>query len=247
VTAEYTSRVTIGLITKYGVEDVYLSIKEALKHAGRALSTEVQNRWLDAETYSAEDLSEVDGVLIPGGFGMRGIPGKIRAIQYAREHQIPFLGICLGFQMAVVEYARDVLGYQDAISEEFGPGTHVIAILPEQEEVINLGGTMRLGGYPIEVAPETMALDLYGSDEITERHRHRYEVNPDYIGELEGAGLVFSGKNGNRMEILELPGHPFFFATQFHPEFRSRPTRPSPPYLGFVNACRENKNRRNQR
>jgi len=246
VTSEYTSRVTIALITKYGVEDVYLSIKEALKHAGRAISTEVQIRWLDAETYDTADLSEVDGVLIPGGFGKRGIPGKIRAIQYAREHQIPFLGICLGFQMAVVEYARDVLGYEDAISEEFGPGTHVIAILPEQEEVTNLGGTMRLGGYPIAVVPETTAWDLYGRGEITERHRHRYEVNPDYIGEFEASGLVFSGKDGKRMEILELPGHPFFFATQFHPEFRSRPTRPSPPYLGFVNACRENKNRRNQ-
>lgn len=244
VTAEYTNRVTIGIVTKYGIEDVYLSIKEALKHAGRALSTEVQIRWLDAETFNGNDLADLDGILVPGGFGPRGVAGKIRAIQYARENRIPFLGICLGFQMAVVEFARDVLGYQDAISEEFGPGTQVIALLPEQEEVKDLGGTMRLGNCTVEVAPGTKAWDLYGKDEIVERHRHRYEVNPAYIEEIKKAGLVFSGRNGNRMEILELPGHPFFFATQFHPEFRSRPTRPSPPYLGFVNACRENKTRK---
>ncbi|TAJ45012.1 CTP synthase [Methanofollis fontis] len=246
VTAEYTSRVTIGVVTKYGVEDVYLSIKEALKHAGRAHSTEVQIRWLDAETYDTPDLAEVDGILVPGGFGQRGIPGKIRAIQYAREEGVPFLGICLGFQMAVVEFARDVLGYEDAISEEFGEGTQVIALLPEQQEVTDMGGTMRLGSYPVELVPGTRAHVLYSGGEIVERHRHRYEVNPDYIAEFEGNGLKFSGMNGNRMEILEITDHPFFFATQFHPEFRSRPTRPSPPYVGFVNACRENKNQQNR-
>ncbi|WP_209629972.1 CTP synthase [Methanofollis sp. W23] len=246
VTEDYTNRVTIGIVTKYGIEDVYLSIKEALKHAGRTLSAEVQIKWLDAETYEPAELAELDGVLIPGGFGQRGVSGKVTAIRYARENQIPFLGICLGFQMAVVEFARDVLGYEDAISEEFGEGTQVIALLPEQENVTKLGGTMRLGSYPVDVVEGTRAWDLYQKTSITERHRHRYEVNPEYIEELKENGLVFSGMNGNRMEILELPSHPFFFATQFHPEFRSRPTRASPPYIGFVKACMEYKNQEHQ-
>jgi len=241
VTKEYTNRVTVGIVSKYGIEDVYISIKEALKHAGRALSTEVKIVWLDAERYEKCQLKDFDGILIPGGFGKRGIEGKIDAIRFARENNIPFLGLCLGFQLAVVEYARNVLGIPDATSEEMGEGTHVIALLPEQEDVIDLGGTMRLGDYTSEIREGTLAMKLYGQKEITERHRHRYEVNPRYISKLEDAGLIFSGNNKNRMECLEISGHPFYFATQFHPEFRSRPTRPSPPYLGFVEACRVHK------
>ncbi len=239
VNREYTSRISVAVVSKYGIEDVYLSIKEALKHAGRALSTEVKIGWLDAERFEQSHLEEYDGILVPGGFGPRGIQGKIDAITYARTNSIPFLGLCLGFQMAVVEYSRNVLGWTNATSEEFGEGRHVIAILPEQENVKNLGGTMRLGNYPITIKDGTLAKKLYGSNETTERHRHRYEVDPGSIETLEKAGVVFSGTWGDRMEILEVPSHPFFFATQFHPEFRSRPTRPSPPFLGFVAACRE--------
>jgi len=241
VSREYTSRITVAIVSKYGIEDVYISIKEALKHAGRALSTEVIIRWLDAETYELSQIADVDGILIPGGFGSRGIEGKIRAIQYAREEKKPFLGLCLGFQLAVVEYARNVVGIGDATSEEMGPGTHVIAILPEQEDVKDLGGTMRLGDCDIRLKDGTLITGLYGKNEIVERHRHRYEVNPAFIEDLEQAGLIFSGTCKNRMESCELPEHPFYLATQFHPEFTSRPTRPSPPYLGFVNACRTNK------
>jgi len=218
-----------------------MSIKESLKHAGRALSTEVNIRWLDAETFNARDLADVDGILVPGGFGKRGVEGKIRAIRSARETKKPYLGLCLGFQLSVIEYARHVLGISDATSEEMGPGTHVIAILPEQEEVSDLGGTMRLGNCTIKLKEDTTIAELYGKTEIVERHRHRYEVNPEFIADLEGAGLVFSGACGPRMEVCEIPEHPFYLATQFHPEFRSSPTKPSPPYIGFVEACKKNK------
>jgi CTP synthase len=241
VTKEYTSRVTVAIVSKYGIEDVYISIKESLKHAGRALSTEVKIAWLDAERYEREQLKDYDGILIPGGFGKRGIEGKIEAIRFARENNIPFLGLCLGFQLATIEYARNKAGIPDATSEEFGEGTHVIAILPEQAGLNELGGTMRLGNYFADIRTGTLTENLYGASQITERHRHRYEVNPAYIQDLEKAGMVFSATNRNRMECLELPGHTFFFATQFHPEFRSRPTHPSPPYLGFVEACRANR------
>ena len=241
VNKEYTSRVTVAIVSKYGIEDVYISIKESLKHAGRSLSTEVKIAWLDAERYERCQLKDYDGILIPGGFGKRGIEGKIEAIQFARENNVPFLGLCLGFQLATVEFARNKAGFTDATSEEFGEGTHVIGLLPEQEGVNELGGTMRLGNYTADIRNGTLASKLYKEKQITERHRHRYEVNPQYIGDLEKEGLVFSATNKNRMECLELPGHPFFFATQFHPEFRSRPTHPSPPYLGFVEACRANK------
>lgn len=241
VNREYTRRVNVAIVSKYGIEDVYLSIKEALKHAGRALSTEVRISWVDAERSDESPLEEFDGILIPGGFGKRGIEGKIDAINTARSKKIPFLGLCLGFQLSVVEYARNVLGWEDATSAELGEGRHVIAILPEQMDVTDMGGTMRLGNYPVQIKDNTLAMGLYNQAEIIERHRHRYEVNPQYVGELEKAGLVFSGYNRNRMEICEIPGHPFFLATQFHPEFRSRPTRPSPPYVGFVAACAENR------
>ncbi len=235
---EYTGTATVGIVSKYGIEDVYISIKEALKHAGRALETDVQIKWIDAEHYTARDLEEVDGIVVPGGFGSRGIEGKIRAITHARENRMPFLGLCFGFQLAVVEYARHVLGIADAASEEFGSGTYVVAILPEQRTIDQLGGTMHLGTAPVELSPGPLASRLYGSPEIVERHRHRYEVNPHFLPDLEKAGLVFSGKSDGRMEICELPGHPFFLATQFHPEFRSRPVHPSPPFLGFVRSCR---------
>jgi len=246
VSREYTERVSVAIVSKYGIEDVYLSIKEALKHAGRALSTEVRITWLDAERYEKKQLSEFDGILVPGGFGKRGIEGKVDAIEWARTRKTPFLGLCLGFQMAVVEYARHVLGWEDATSAEMGEGRHVIAILPEQYDVTDLGGTMRLGNSPITLKEGTLAMQVYGEKEIEERHRHRYEVNPRYIPEIEKAGLVFSGLYQNRMEICEIPGHPFFMATQFHPEFRSRPTRPSPPFLGFVKACGEQNKRKDE-
>jgi CTP synthase len=241
VTKEYTSRVSVAIVSKYGIEDVYISIKEALKHAGRALSTEVKIGWLDAERYERCQLKDYDGILIPGGFGKRGIEGKIEAIRYARENNIPFLGLCLGFQLAVIEYSRNKLGIADATSGEFGEGSQVIALLPEQEGLEELGGTMRLGDYTADLNEGTRAMNLYGQKVIVERHRHRYEVNPRYIQDLEKAGLIFSATNKNRMEVLELADHPFYFATQFHPEFKSRPTHPSPPYLGFVEACRVNK------
>jgi CTP synthase len=197
--------------------------------------------WLDSERYEKCQLKDYDGILIPGGFGKRGIEGKIDAIQFARENNVPFLGLCLGFQLAVVEFARHKVGISDATSEEMGEGSHVIALLPEQEGLKELGGTMRLGDYTADIKNGTLAMKLFGQSMITERHRHRYEVNPRYIPDLERVGMVFSATNRNRMEVLELPDHPFFFATQFHPEFKSRPTRPSPPYLGFVEACRVNK------
>jgi len=241
VSEEYTSRITVAIVSKYGIEDVYISIKEALKHAGRALSTEVNIRWIDAERCDQAQLADADGILVPGGFGVRGIDGKIRAIRYARETKKPYLGLCLGFQLAVIEYARHVLGIADATSEELGPGSHVIAILPGQEGVKDLGGTMRLGACTIHLKDDTLIRRLYGSGEVVERHRHRYEVNPEFIKDLEAAGLVFSGTCVDLMEACELRDHPFYLATQFHPEFTSRPSRPSPPYLGFVNACRVNR------
>jgi CTP synthase len=246
VSMEYTNRVTVAIVSKYGIEDVYMSIKEALKHAGRALSTEVNIRWLDAEAFDPRSLADIDGILVPGGFGKRGIEGKIQAIRYARENKKPYLGLCLGFQLAVIEYARHVAGIEDATSEEIDEGTHVIALLPEQEGISELGGTMRLGNCNVTLKEGTMVAGLYGETSIVERHRHRYEVNPTFIADLEAAGLVFSGFCGQRMEVCEIPGHPFYLATQFHPEFRSSPTRPSPPYVGFVEACKKNKSTQNQ-
>lgn len=241
VNKEYTDNITVAIMSKYGIEDVYISIKEALQHAGRALSTKITIKWFDVENYDENELTKVDGILIPGGFGKRGIEGKIRAIKHTRTHKKPFLGFCLGFQLAVIEFSRNVLNFKDATSEEIGHGTSVIALLPEQKTVEALGGTMRLGNCTISIKPKTIANRLYGKTTIIERHRHRYEVNPAYINEIEQAGLIFSGSCGNRMEICELTNHPFFLATQFHPEFTSRPTQPSPPFLEFVNACKKHK------
>lgn len=234
--------VTVAIVSKYGIEDVYLSVKEALKHAGIATGCNVRIKWIESEDIEkAADLpaffKDVNGILVPGGFGVRGIEGNIKAIKYAREHNMPYLGLCLGFQLAVIEFTRNVVGYKDATSSEFSAqGTHVIDILPEQKDIKNLGGTMRLGEHTAWVKDNTLAHQLYDATKICERHRHRYEVNPDLIDEIEGKGLIFSAKNDNRMEICELPSHKFFLGTQFHPEFRSRPERPSPPFVGFVKA-----------
>ncbi|MDD1675545.1 MAG: CTP synthase [Methanomicrobiales archaeon] len=237
----YAGNTTVAIVSKYGIEDVYISIKEALKHAGRALSTQVEIIWMDAEHLNRDLLASVDGILVPGGFGSRGVEGKLDAIEFARTHGIPYLGLCFGFQLAVIEYAQHVLGWKDATSEEIAKGRHVIAILPEQQNVTELGGTMRLGNYPITVREGTLMHRLYGGSGIVERHRHRFEVNPLYISDLQNAGLTFSSHHLNRMESCEIRDHPFFLATQFHPEFMSRPARPSPPFIGFVAASMERK------
>jgi CTP synthase len=241
VTQDRSGEVNVALVGKYALEDAYMSIHEALKHAGLEKHVDVDVLWVDSEEmhdHHEQRLQDADGVVVPGGFGSRGTEGKIEAIRYARENDVPFLGLCLGFQMAVVEYARNVLGMEGAHSTEVQEDTPhpVIALLPEQYDLEDLGGTMRLGAHETEIEPGTLAHDLYGDTSCTERHRHRYEVNPEYIDDLTADGLTFSGKAGNRMEIVEYDDHPFFFGTQFHPEFRSRPTRASPPFVGFLDA-----------
>jgi CTP synthase len=225
------------------MEDAYLSIRESLKHAGIEAGVRPEIGWIDSEELEVVApeslLGNFDGILVPGGFGSRGTEGKIRAIQYARERMTPFLGICFGMQLAVIEFARNVCGLEGASSTEFGPTPHpVIALLPEQEKIRQMGATMRLGNYPARLKEGSLAHRIYGSTAIVERHRHRYEVNPAYIEAIEAKGMIFSGTNGNLMEIAEIPGHPFFFSSQFHPEMRSRPGRPSPPFLAFVEAMK---------
>ncbi|MFB6151410.1 MAG: CTP synthase [Haloarculaceae archaeon] len=242
VTQERTGSVDVALVGKYGLEDAYISIYEALKHAGLAHNVSVNTEWIHSEDLADGHGGQLDGadaVVVPGGFGSRGTEGKIEAVRYARENGVPYLGLCLGFQMAVVEYARNVLGLADAHSAEIDEDTPhpVIDILPEQEGVDDMGGTMRLGAHVTEIEPDTLASEIYDDTTCTERHRHRYEVNPEYIDDLEAAGLVFSGTSGRRMEVLELPDHPYFVGTQFHPEFRSRPTRASPPFVGLLDAA----------
>ena len=239
VTREKEGCVEVAVVGKYGLEDAYISIHEALKHAGLEKQVNVERTWVHSEELADghdDELAGMDGIVVPGGFGSRGTEGKIEAIRYARENDVPFLGLCLGFQMAVVEYARNVLGLEDAHSAELDEETPdpVIDLLPEQEDLEDKGGTMRLGTHVTEIVAGTVAADLYEDTTCEERHRHRYEVNPEYIDDLEEAGLVFSGTSGRRMEILELPDHPYFLGTQFHPEFRSRPTRASPPFVGFL-------------
>jgi CTP synthase len=241
VTRDTETDVTVALVGKYGLEDAYISVHEALKHAGLEKHATVERRWVHAENLADGydgSLDDVDGVVVPGGFGSRGTEGKIEAIRYARENDLPFLGLCLGFQMAVVEFARNVLGLDGAHSSELDEETAhpVIDLLPEQEGLDDMGGTMRLGTHVTEIERDTLANQVYGETSCTERHRHRYEVNPEYIPDLEASGLAFSGKSGRRMEIVELPEHPYFLGTQFHPEFRSRPTRASPPFVGFMDA-----------
>ncbi|MFB6184565.1 MAG: glutamine hydrolyzing CTP synthase [Haloarculaceae archaeon] len=241
VTRDRDGEIDVALVGKYGLEDAYISIHEALKHAGLEAGVDVNREWIHSEDLvdgHGGELDGVDAVVVPGGFGARGIDGKIEAVRYARENDVPYLGLCLGFQMAVVEYARNVLGYADAHSAEIdGDTPHpVIDILPEQYEIEDMGGTMRLGAHETNIDTGTLVHRVYGTTTCTERHRHRYEVNPEYIDELEDAGLLFSGRSNNRMEIVELPDHPYFLGTQFHPEFRSRPGRASPPFVGLVDA-----------
>lgn len=241
----YTVRV--ALVGKYaGLIDSYVSMNEAFKHAGALCSTRVVIDYIEAETFEEDPkkistLKDYDGIFVPYGFGPRGALGKIMAIQFARENDIPFLGICFGFQLAVVEFSRNVCGLKDANSTEIDEKTPhpVVDLMPEQQQVIYKGATMRLGSHRIVIKEGTVAHKLYGTTEAYERHRHRYEVNPDYIKVLEKHGLIFSGRSpdGRRMEILELPDKFFFFASQFHGEFKSRPGRPSPEYYGFVKAC----------
>lgn len=243
--------VTIAMVGKYiQLHDAYLSVVEALKHGGIAAKASVNIKWIDSEELNEENVSEylsdVDGVLVPGGFGTRGTEGKITAIQYARENNIPFLGICLGMQMALVEYARNVLGKKDANSVELNPDTSfpVIDLMPDQEGVTDIGGTLRLGAYPCVLKEDSLAFRLYGSKEISERHRHRYEVNNKYRDDFEQAGMIFSGQSpdGKIVEMLELKDHPYFIATQGHPEFKSRPNRVHPLFKGLVESAVAKKN-----
>jgi CTP synthase len=243
------NEVTIGIFGKYtALEDAYLSIKEAFKHAGAANCCKVNLKWIETEEVSEKDLHTVDGILVPGGFGQRGAEGKIDAIRYARENNIPFLGICFGFQLAVVEYARNVCKLKDANSTEIDEKTPhpVIDFLPDQKHLDKKGGTMRLGSEPCKIKSNTLAYNLYKSHEISERHRHRWEVNPQYVKLLEENGLVFSGVHPekNLMEVMELPGHPYFIGSQFHPEFKSRLERPSPLFVGLVDAVLKKKGKR---
>jgi CTP synthase len=238
--------VDIAVVGKYtDLRDSYLSISEALKHAGYKLDTNVNIKWVESidledSPETVDQLSDVAGILVPGGFGQRGSEGKILAINYAREKNIPYLGICFGFQLAAVEFARNVLGLKGANSVELNPKTPhaVIDILPEQKKIKQMGGTMRLGDIQVSIDDSTMAKRIYESAQIGERHRHRFEVNPDLIKKYEESGMRFSAKSDKkrRMEILEIPDHQHFIATQFHPEFKSRPTRPSPVFLSFVKA-----------
>ena len=240
--------VKIAMCGKYTeLADSYVSVNEALKHSGAACDSRVQIEWIGTEAFESNEgeldlLNSYDGILIPGGFGARGAEGKIKAISFARSNDIPFLGICYGFQLSIVEFARSI-GFEGANSTEIDPSAKdpVIDLMPEQKSVSLMGSTMRLGAHKIILKEGTMAMRLYGGKVTSERHRHRYEVNPRYLEALERGGLVFSGKSedGLRMEIAELPGMRFYMATQFHAEFKSRPAKPSPPYLGFVRACLE--------
>lgn len=247
---KYNKKVTIAVVGKYvALQDAYISITESLRHAAVANETELDIHWVNAEEIEADDtdmdkvMAGVDGILVPGGFGNRGIEGKIKAIQYAREHKIPFFGICLGMQCAVIEFARHVCGMADANSSEFNPNSAhpVIDLMPEQIDVEDLGGTMRLGLYPCKVYPDTLTSKAYNAELIYERHRHRYEFNNAFREEIVGKGLVLGGTlpNGRLVEIVELPEseHPWFLGAQFHPEFKSRPTNPHPLFREFVGAA----------
>ena len=243
-----TKDVTVALVGKYiQLHDAYISVVEALKHGGIAEHATVHIKWIDSEQLNEgnvdEMLGDVSGILVPGGFGGRGIDGKIVAIHYARTHKIPFLGLCLGMQLAIVEYARNVAGLKDAHSIELDPGTShpVIALMPDQEDIEDIGGTLRLGSYPCVLDKTTKAYELYGTDQIAERHRHRYEVNNDYRKILTDHGLTLSGlsPDGRIVEMIEIKDHPFFIATQAHPELKSRPNRPHPLFRGFVKASIE--------
>lgn len=242
------NHVNIGLVGKYvGLHDAYLSVAEALRHAGYFYNTHVHIHWIDSEEITAENIdsimSGIDGILVPGGFGSRGIEGMILAAKYARENNVPYLGICLGMQIAVIEYARNVLGIKDANSGEFDEQCKhkVIDFIPGQSESIDKGGTLRLGAYPCNIKPGSAMERCYGSLEISERHRHRYEFNNDYREAFENAGLTLSGisPDGRLVETVELTDRPFHIGVQYHPEFKSRPNRAHPLFKGFVGAAFE--------
>jgi CTP synthase len=237
--------VRIALVGKYvQLHDAYLSVAESLRHAGYALDCRVEIEWIDSETITRENVkdkfSDVTGIIVPGGFGNRGIEGMIISAEYARKNHVPYFGICLGMQVSVIEYARNVAGLEGADSREFNAGTPypVIDFMPGQYDEIDKGGTLRLGRYPCMLATGTVIRRLYGKGEISERHRHRYEVNNDYREQLQRAGLVLSGlsPDGRLVETVEIPGEEFYVGVQFHPEFKSRPNRPHPLFLGFVKA-----------
>ncbi len=240
--------VRIALVGKYiQLHDAYISVVESLKHAAWANNADVDIKWVDSETVTDENvadiLSDVTGILVPGGFGDRGIEGKISAIRYAREHKVPFLGLCLGMQLSIVEFARHVIGYSDAHSIELNPSTThpVIHLMPDQEGIDDIGGTLRLGSYPCVLNPKSKAYAAYGETTIHERHRHRYEVNNDYRTVLSENGMLLSGlsPDGRIVEMIEIADHPWFVATQAHPELKSRPNRPHPLFKDFIKYAKE--------
>ena len=245
-------KVTIGLVGKYvQLHDAYLSVAEALRHAGYVYGARVQIKWIDSETINdenaAETLAGCDGLLVPGGFGNRGIEGMISTARYARTSDVPYLGICLGMQIAVIEFARSVLGLADANSGEFDENSNhkVIDFMPDQNNEMNKGGTMRLGAYPCKIAAGTKMADCYKADEIKERHRHRYEFNNDYRTEMTANGLVISGTSpdGHIVETVEVPGNEFYVGVQFHPEFKSRPNKAHPLFMGLIKASLDKQTR----
>ena len=238
-------KVKVALVGKYvSLHDAYISVVEALKHGAVANNAEVEIKWVDSELVSDYNVdsffSDVDGIIVPGGFGDRGIEGMICSIRYAREHKIPYLGLCLGMQLTIVEFARNVLGLKDAHSHEFNENTAnpVIHIMPDKEGITDLGGTLRLGSYPCILDEHSKAYQLYGHKQIEERHRHRYEVNNDYREVLQENGMMLSGfsPDGRIVEMVEIPEHPWFIGTQAHPEFKSRPNKPHPLFKGFLAA-----------
>ena len=240
-----TKSVNIAILGKYfGLPDSYMSVVEALKHACLQNKVILNLHWIDADNFDIDELSSLNGVVVPGGFGYRGIEGKISAIEYIRKNNIPFLGICLGLQCAVIEFARNVCGISDANSSEFSKNSKnpVIDILPNQNiEKDDIGASMRLGTYPCKVKSDTQAHEIYGNEIVYERHRHRYEVNNKYRKDLEASGLVFSGvsPDDDLIEMIEIKDHPFFVASQFHPEFKSRPWDPAPMFNSFIKASKE--------
>lgn len=245
-----SKKTTIALVGKYvELHDAYISVVEALNHGGLSNDSNVEIKWINAmdvnEANVSELLKDADGILVPGGFGDRGVEGKIEAIKYARENKVPFLGICLGMQCAVIEYSRNVIGYKEANSSEINPETKypVIDLMPEQKDIDEMGGTMRLGLYPCKLTKGSKAEEAYGDELVYERHRHRYEYNNEFRKPLTDAGLIITGTSpdGRLVEIVELKDHPWFVAAQFHPELKSRPNRPHPLFREFVKAAQENK------
>jgi CTP synthase len=250
-----TGEVTIAIVGKYvNLKESYKSLNEALTHGGIAHQVRVHHRYVDSEEVERQGaeamLKGVDGILVPGGFGSRGVEGKIAAVRYARENRIPFFGICLGMQVATIEFARNVCELEDATSEEFDPQAEhkVVALMPDQVGILDKGGTMRLGAWPCVLQPESLVRRIYETDRVSERHRHRYEIANAYRPLLADRGMVFSGTSpdGRLVEMLELADHPWFVACQFHPDVKSRPTRPHPLFREFVRAAHENRRRRQE-